>query len=413
MPKVFDGFTVVELADRRNQFAGKLMSDSGARVIQIEPVAGSPGRAVGPFVDDIEDPNKSLDYWWYNTGKESLAVDITRRPGQELVRKLLAAADVFIESTKPGTLKQYGLDVETLSAANPQLIHASLTDFGQDGPWVDLVMNDAAHMALGGPMGNSGYSDPHEAPMHGHGNQAYNMSSVVMLHTISCALFERFGSGLGQFLDVSIHECCSISTERAVSYWMWYGQPFLRQTGQHAAPAYRPSQQMPTADGKFVQGTAGRLDDAKWAVLVEAMTEAGVAGELADEKYYDPFYRADQYRNGTTIIEGVRRLVAALPAEEAFHKGQELGLPWTVVRAPEENLEIEHYQQRNFWTDVQHDEIGRAVAYPRGLFVSESLGMRPERRAPHLGEHTRSILNGDLKLSDREVNALIEAGVAR
>ena len=413
MPKVFEGYTVVELADRRNQFIGKLMSDSGARVIQIEPVTGGEARRVGPFANDLEDPNRSLDYWWYNTGKESLAVDITRRPGQDLVRRLAASADVFIESTKPGSLKASGLDYATLAAENPQLIYASLTDFGQDGPWVDFTMSDMAHMALGGPMGNGGYSDLHESPIAGQGHQAYNMSSIVMLHTISCALFERLGSGLGQMLDVSIHECCSISTERAVSYWLWYNEPFLRQTGQHAAPTYRPSQQMPTADGKFVQGTAGRLGDTSWAVLVEALTAAGVAGELADEKYYDPFFRAERYRNGSEIIEGVRRLVAALPAEEAFHKGQEIGLPWAVVRAPEENLEIEHFKQRNFWTQVQHDEIGRSVAYPRGLFVSESLGMRPERRAPHLGEHTRAILTRDLALSDREVDALIETGVAR
>ncbi|MEX2446364.1 MAG: CoA transferase [Dehalococcoidia bacterium] len=413
MPKVFEGFTVIELADRRNQFVGKLMSDSGARVIQVEPVTGHPGRWVGPFVEDQEDPDRCLDYWWYNTGKESLAVDITRQPGRDLVRRLAASADVFIESTRPGTLAEHGLDYDTLSAENAQLIYASLTDFGQDGPWVDFEMNDFAHLALGGPMGNCGYSDPHEMPIGGQGHQAYNMASVVMLHTITSALFERLGSDLGQFLDISIHEVCSMSTERAVSYWLWYNEPFLRQTGQHAAPTYRPSQQMPTADGRLIQGTAGRLNDSSWAHLVKWMEDRGVAGELSDPQYYDPFYRAEQYRNGTAIIEGVRRVVAASPAEEAFHKGQEMGLPWTVVRPPEENLQFDHFRERGFWVQVEHEEVGRAVTYPRGFFVSDELGMRPERRAPHLGEHTRSILTADLGLSDTEVAALTETGVAR
>ena len=78
MSGVYEGLTVVELADRRNQWAGKLLSDGGARVVQIEPVTGSAGRWCGPFVDDKVDPDRCLDYWWNNTGKQSVALDIER-----------------------------------------------------------------------------------------------------------------------------------------------------------------------------------------------------------------------------------------------------------------------------------------------------------------------------------------------
>src|SRR5690348_6813912 len=106
MGGVYEGLTVVELADRRNQWAGKLLSDGGARVIQVEPPGGSPGRWCGPFVDDKADPDRCLDYWWNNTGKESVAADLARPPVQDLVRRLLAQADVFLESTPPGTLSK-------------------------------------------------------------------------------------------------------------------------------------------------------------------------------------------------------------------------------------------------------------------------------------------------------------------
>ena len=86
MSGVYDGLTVVELADRRNQWAGKLLADGGARVIQIEPPGGSPGRWCGPFVDDKVDPDCCLDYWWYNTGKQSVALDLERKPAQDLLR---------------------------------------------------------------------------------------------------------------------------------------------------------------------------------------------------------------------------------------------------------------------------------------------------------------------------------------
>src|SRR5437867_1527033 len=96
MSGVYDGLTVVELADRRNQWAGKLLADGGARVIQIEPPAGGPGRWCGPFVDDKVDPDRCLDYWWYNTGKQSVALDIGRQPAQDLLRRLVARADIFL-----------------------------------------------------------------------------------------------------------------------------------------------------------------------------------------------------------------------------------------------------------------------------------------------------------------------------
>jgi benzylsuccinate CoA-transferase BbsE subunit len=94
MGAVYEGLTVVELADRRNQWAGKLLADGGARVIQIESIAGGAARWCGPFVDDKADPDRCLDYWWYNTGKESVALDLARAPAQDLLRTLLAKADV-------------------------------------------------------------------------------------------------------------------------------------------------------------------------------------------------------------------------------------------------------------------------------------------------------------------------------
>jgi crotonobetainyl-CoA:carnitine CoA-transferase CaiB-like acyl-CoA transferase len=163
---VYEGLTAVELADRRNQWAGKLLSDGGARVIQIEPVAGSPGRWCGPFVADEPDAERCLDYWWYNTGKQSVALEISRPAARSLLKQLLARADVFLESAPPGALAALGLDYASL-AANRGLIYVSLTDFGQDGPWRDYRMNDAAHLALGGQMSSSGYADPRQTPIGG------------------------------------------------------------------------------------------------------------------------------------------------------------------------------------------------------------------------------------------------------
>ena len=411
MAKVLNGLTVVELADRRNQMVGKIMFDAGARVIQVEPVTGSPGRWTGPFVNDVEDPDRCLDYWWFNTGKESVALDITRPPGRDALRRLLATADVFVESTKPGTLAALGLDYDTIGARNPKLIYASLTDFGPDGPWAHLEMNDQAHLALGGQMGVSGYSDPHEHPMGGHGRQAYNMASVMMTHSITVALWDRMATNLGQFIDVSIHDCCAICTERSVSYWLWYNQANVRQTGQHAGPAYGLPIQVQAADGRYMNARFN-FTQGQWPGMVAWMTELGVVGDLADEKYNDAKLRAAEAVPGGTVEVAVSKLLSMVPAQQAFERAQSIGLTWGVIRSPEENLEMHHFDERGFWRQIEQPEIGKSIPYPRGFWKSDGLDVSPDGRAPHLGEHTKAILR-EVEYDDAEIEAMTTTGVAR
>lgn len=412
MSGVYDGLTVVEFADRRNQWAGKLLADGGARVIQIEPTNGSPARWCGPFVNDEVDPNRCLDYWWYNTGKQSVALDIGRQPAQDLLRQLLARADIFLESTPPGTLSQSRLDYGSVSA-NKALIYTSLTDFGQDGPWRDYQMNDAAHLALGGQMASTGYSDPGVTPIGGQGHQAWHMGCVFALHGITLALFDRMTTGEGQYIDVSIHDSCAIGTEGAVPEWLHNGQTFFRQTGMHAGPRRLPDLELPTADGMYVIAINQSFSDRSWSQLVNWMDEKGVAGELTDEKYRKEAVRTAEYRQGTIMRDAIRRLIAASKGEEIFHRAQSSGISWGVIRAPEENYDVPHYRQRDFWRDVEHPEIGRAIPYPRGPYMSDRLHIEPRGRAPRLGEHTLQVLGSDLGLRGQEIAALVAAGVAR
>lgn len=412
MSGVYEGLTVVELADRRNQWAGKLMADGGARVIQIEPVKGSPGRWCGPFVDDQADPDRCLDYWWHNTGKQSVALDIERKPAQDLLRTLLAGADVFLESTAPGTLENLGLGYDSV-AANPALIYASLTDFGQDGPWRDYRMNDAAHLALGGQMASSGYSDPKAPPIGGQGHHAWHMGCAFVLHGITVALFDRMSSGAGQRIDVSIHDACAIGTEAAVPQWMYYGSAMYRQTGMHANPKRQPPLQLPTADGKYMIAVMQNFGPRVWENLIKWMDEKGVTGELHDPKYQDEAFRMSEYRTGNVVRDAIARLIAASKGEECFHRAQAHGISWGLVHAAEENYDIAHYRQRDYWRSIEHPEIGRSVPYPRGPFASDELKIEPRGRAPHLGEHTKQVLAQDLGLTAEQIAALAAAGAIR
>jgi crotonobetainyl-CoA:carnitine CoA-transferase CaiB-like acyl-CoA transferase len=409
---VYEGLTVVELADRRNQWAGKLLSDGGARVIQVEPLDGSPGRWCGPFVEDKVDPERCLDYWWSNTGKQSVALDLARKPAQDLIRNLLGCADIFLESSPPGTLAKLGLDYAAL-ASNRKLIYTSLTDFGQDGPWRDYQMNDAAHLALGGQMASTGYSDPSATPIGGQGHQAWQMGCAFVLHGITVALFERMSSGAGQYIDVSIHDACAIGTEAAVPQWMFYGETMHRQTGMHANPRRQPPLQLPTADGKYMIAVMQNFGPRVWEKLTAWMDEKDVAGELHDPKYQDEAFRVAEYRTGTVVRDAIARLIAASNGEECFHRAQSYGISWGLVHAAEENYDVAHYRQRDYWRSLEHPDIGRAISYPKGPFACEELGIEPRARAPRLGEHTRQVLQADLGFAEHAIAALAAAGVIR
>jgi crotonobetainyl-CoA:carnitine CoA-transferase CaiB-like acyl-CoA transferase len=143
------------------------------------------------------------------------------------------------------------------------------------------------------------------------------------------------------------------------------------------------------------------------------MEEKGVAGELTDPKYRDEAVRMADYRQGTAVRDGIRRLIAATKGEEVFARAQAYGISWGLVRAPEENYDVQHYRERDFWRDVEHPEIGRAIPYPRGPYMAEALGIAPRGRAPHLGEHTRYVLATDLGLPAARIDALAAAGVIR
>ena len=218
------------------------------------------------------------------------------------------------------------------------------------------------------------------------------MGCAFVLHGITVALFDRMTSGEGQYIDVSIHDACAIGTEAAVPQWMYYGSTMYRQTGMHANAKRQPPLQLPTADGKYMIAVMQNFGPRVWEKLIKWMDEKGVTGELHDPKYQDEAFRMSEYRTGTVVRDAIARLIAASNGEECFHRAQSYGISWGLVHAAEENYDIPHYRQRNYWRSIEHPEIGRAIPYPRGPVACDAIGIEPRRRAPHLGEHTRQVL---------------------
>src|SRR5258708_14751729 len=127
-------YRVLDLTTERGLLCGQMLADMGADVIKIEPVGGSPARAIGPFYKDAPHPNRSLYWWAYNRNKRSITLDIERDQGRALLLRLVERADFLIESHNPGYLSERNLAFSDLTKINSPLIYVSITPFGQDGP---------------------------------------------------------------------------------------------------------------------------------------------------------------------------------------------------------------------------------------------------------------------------------------
>jgi crotonobetainyl-CoA:carnitine CoA-transferase CaiB-like acyl-CoA transferase len=409
-PGPLAGLRVLELADETGQFCGKLLGDLGADVIKIEPPGGAGARQVGPFLDDIPHHDRSLAFWFYNTSKRGITLNLQTQDGRALFRRLAASADVILEAFPPGHLASLGLGYDDLRTDNPALVFCSLTPFGQTGPWRDFRTSDLLHMAAGGEMASCGYDAadmPDAPPIAPGGGNAWHMGCHYAYMAIMAALVHRTVSGQGQYIDVSIHEACALTTEAAIANHIYRGETLLRQTGRHHAAASTPRTQFLAKDGKYVTALiSGGLNPRNVKNLAALMDEYGMAGDLNDPKYQDPKVIA---ASTSHIIDGLlANFIASQTADEIYHAGQARGFTWAAVRAPEELLEDGHLQDRDFWKRVDHPELGREVIYPGEAALFSDSPWRIARRAPLLGEHNAAILGDELGLSRGELTMLAE-----
>ncbi|MCE2392923.1 MAG: CoA transferase [Proteobacteria bacterium] len=393
------GVRVIELADERGEFCGKLLAGLGAEVLKIEPPSGSPTRRIGPFAGDVEDPEKSLYFWHYNFGKRSLVLDLETEAGRQRLRELAAGADVVLESLAPGTLDRLGLGYEALRELHPGLILASITPFGQTGPYRDWKGSDLVHLALGGAMMCSGYDPTPEgeydtppiAPQMWH---ASHIAGSQAADAILAALVWRERGGQGQHIDVSIHRAVSCNTGTDVPLWIFSRQRVLRQTARYGMPRMVPETLAATKDGRHVlafvsaEFMIGR-EHRKW---VEMLAEHGAADDLTDPKYEDLEYlmKPEVIRHFHAVA---RRWVAGYKFErDIWREAQARRLHWAPVRRPEDNLREPHWRERATFQAVEHPELGRSVDYVSAPWLAESCPWRTEPRAPRLDEHDPAAL---------------------
>ena len=407
------GLRVLELTSEHAQFCGKLMADLGADVIKVEPPGGQETRNVGPFLEDEAHPERSLYFWHYNTSKRGVTLDLNSPNGQDIFRKLSATAGLVLESFPAGYLSDLGLGYETLAKDNPGLIMCSVTPFGQDGPWRDYQTSDLLHLAAGGQMASSGYDveDISDAPpIAPGGGNAWHIVSHYSYIAIMGALYHRDFTGEGQYIDVSVHEACSLTTEGAIAIYLSTGEVVRRHTGRHASADMSPGIQHATNDGGYINTTrsGSNLTPARIKVLGEWMDGYGLAQDLLDDKYQDP---AVVEVSGQHFADVLKNFFANMPLVEAYEGGQELNFPWGAIRTMEEIMGDPHLQDRDFFVPVEHPELGREFIYPGPAAIYNASPWSISRRAPLIGEHNQEIFGGELGLPKADLEELKISGV--
>jgi crotonobetainyl-CoA:carnitine CoA-transferase CaiB-like acyl-CoA transferase len=372
-----DGVRVLEMTDESADYCGRLLAGLGADVVKAEPPEGSPARAIGPFVDDEPGPDRSLCFWADNISKRSVVADT-----DDEVLTLLRAADVFVHTLRAPEAEARGLDHASLKAVNPKLVVCAITPFGQDGPWAGYEADDLVLMALGGSMAACGYRPGADGsydtpPLACMGDQAWRTASTYGAIAIMAALFSANGSG--QFVDVSAHECSASMTEWHLLSYICSGASYRRA----------PHPTLAANDGRRVAALVPDfLGPHVFDNLLEMLERNGVAGSLADPAFRDPMHRATNY---SELWGALKRLAALHDGESLYRQGQSAGLPWGVIRSPDEVVDDPHLKARGHFVSVAHEDLGIEVTYPGAPFVAHGSPWSTGPRAPLLGEHTEAV----------------------
>lgn len=386
---VFANMNILELVDDPGgELVGRLMAEMGGNVTKIEPPGGCASRRTGPFVKGQHDIESSLAFWYYNTNKKSVVLEVSAADGRLQFDELLAAADVLIITQSPELLSKNSINLEALQAANPRLIIVSVTAFGLSGPWANYKSSDLIALAAGGPLISCGYDDHSIPPVCPGGNQGFHTAASFGMIGLMLALLDRQRTNRGQIVDVAMHDACAVNIELANPYWFYPRVNVQRQTCRHAQPIPTQPALFRCLDGRYIYYVLVLSEQRAWDSLVRWMDEQGMAINLTDASFSNIEHRQQNMQEIQMLLEC---FFMVQDADTVFHQGQARGLPIGILNAPEDLFADPHLTARNFFTSVQQAD-GRTVPYPGPSLCLSSASHTTRRRAPLLGEHNEEIL---------------------
>ncbi|MCH7608290.1 MAG: CoA transferase [Chloroflexi bacterium] len=398
-----DGVRVLDLTRiLAGPYCTMVLADLGADVIKVEqPVSGDPARGNGPFLtaEGGDGEQYSTYFMSINRGKRSIAIDMGKPEGQELLLRLAERSDVLIENFRPGTMERLGLGEATLRARNPRLVVCSISGFGQSGPYAHRPALDIIVQGMGGMLSITG--EPGGGPVRPGASIGDITAALFAAIAIQAALLERERSGEGQYIDVSMLDCQVAIMENAFMRYFSLGEVPGRIGTRH--PSSTPFQAFETADGHVVVAIMGGSTE-QWPLFCAAIDHVEL---IDDDRYATGWDRTERREELIPIIEEAMRLKTTAEWVEVL---SEMGVPVGPVQDIAQVAADPQLAHRGMFVEVDHPALGPVTFTGNPLKLSRTPGA-PGRIPPRLGEHTAEVLAGVLGMSDAEIGALM-AGAA-
>jgi crotonobetainyl-CoA:carnitine CoA-transferase CaiB-like acyl-CoA transferase len=371
-----DGILVVDLCQfLSGPYASLRLQDLGARVIKIErPDGGDLSRRL--YLSDTEIGGDSTIFHAINSSPESLALDLKDPADLAALRKLLAQADVMLQNFRPGVIDRLGLDYEGVKAINPGIVYASITGYGEEGPWVQRPGQDLLAQARSGVMWLNG--DEAQGPVPFGLAIADMLAGAAVAQGILAALVQKGRTGRGAHVETSLLEALIDFQFEVLTTHLNDGRRRPKRSGFRSAHAYlsAPYGVYATADG--------------W--LAVAMTPLGKLRDLLELPALAPY--ADDPKSGFTARDEIKRLIAARLATKTTTE-------WLAVLEPAdiwcarvlewpELLESEGFKALDMLQTVTRDD-GVSILTTRSPLRIDGLRASTPRAAPLIGEQSAQI----------------------
>jgi itaconate CoA-transferase len=386
------GLTVVSLEQAvAAPFASRQLADLGARVIKIE----RPN--VGDFARDYDQSVKGLSAYfvWLNRSKESLTLDVKHTQADEILRRLVGRADVFIQNLAPGAAKRLGLSADVLLARHPRLILCDISGYGDSGPYAHKKAYDLLVQSEAGVLSVTGTEDaPSKVGISitdiGTGLHAYA--------AILAALYERERTGAGRRIEVTMFEAMVEWMNHPLYYTHFGGRAPRRSGPDHATIV--PYGRFRAGDGKHVM--FGIQNEREWAAFCGGVLKEP---ELAKDARYDNNTKRTAAR--AEVVSLIERVFAELSAEDVIARLDQAGIANARLNTPEEVWNHEQLRARDRWREVGTSQGAIPAVLPPASFEGVEARMDP---IPSIGEHTDRIL-AELGYTGAEIAALKSSAV--
>jgi crotonobetainyl-CoA:carnitine CoA-transferase CaiB-like acyl-CoA transferase len=388
-----EGVKVVELAQiMAGPTCGMLLADMGADVIKVEKLPG------GDDTRSYSEPQvkgESAAFMILNRNKRGIAVNLKTAGGLEVVKRLLADADVVTENYRKGTLEKLGLGYGVLQKLNPRLVYCAISGYGRTGPYADKGGFDLIAQGFSGLMSITG--EPGGPPVKSGTPVADINAGIFAALGIVSALLARARTGRGQMVETSLMEAGIQQT-----YWQ---AAIYFATGVNPGPSgsahilTAPYQAFPTADGWINLGGANQSN---WERIVKAI---GMPELAADPRFTT---NTDRMRNLSALTPLLGDALKKKPSAHWVAEFEAAGVPVGPVNRIGDMLADPQVKARDMVVETEHPKAGRVKGIGHPIKFTDTPG-EMKRPAPLLGQHTREVLGG-LGYSDAEIDALARDG---